>query len=170
MFSKESIERYFIAEKQESMLFVIMGVIAILLAMACWFYIKTNFSKGMVLPFVLVGLLMCIVGFTVYTRSDSDRIRNVYALDMNPGELKEKEIPRMEKVMKSFVVYRYTEIFLFLTGTGLFLFFRTNSDKAFWSGLGLGLLIMAFVALIADGFAERRGAVYLEGLRSFVKK
>ena len=170
MFSKESIERYFIAEKQESLLFMLLGIAALIFAGVCWFYFKTSFYKGMILPLLVVGALMLVVGFTVYKRSDSDRIRNVYALDMNPGELKEKEIPRMEIVMKNFVIYRYTEIVLFLLGIGSFFYFRSNADKAFWSGLGLGLFIMAFVALIADGFAERRGAIYLEGLKSFVNK
>lgn len=169
MFTKEAIERYFLAEKQESLLFVIIGFVAVVAALFCWFQMKTPFYKGMALPLVMVGLLMGVVGFTVYKRSDGDRIRNVYAYDMNPGELKEKEVPRMETVMKNFVIYRYTEILLLLTGIGLFLFFRVQTDKALWSGLGLGLFLMASIALVADGFAERRGAIYLEGLKSFVK-
>lgn len=170
MFTKESIERYFFAEKQESLLFLIIGIAAIVLAALGWFWLKTSFYKGMAIPFVLVGLLMGIVGYTVYKRSDGDRIRNVYAYDMNPDELKSKEIPRMEIVMKNFVIYRYTEIVLLLAGIGLFFLYRTQTDKLFWGGIGMGLLIMAAIALVADGFAERRGAVYLEGLKSFVNK
>lgn len=170
MFTKEAIERYFLAEKQESLLFVILSVAAVSSAFLFWFFLRSPFYKGMAIPFVLVGLLMGVVGFTVYKRSDGDRIRNVYAYDMNPDELKEKEIPRMELVMKNFVLYRYTEIVLLLAGVGLFFLYRSQSDKAFWAGLGLGLLIMAAIALVADGFAERRGGVYLEGLKSFANK
>jgi hypothetical protein len=53
-----------------------------------------------------IGLLMGVAGFTVYNKSDKQRIQNVYAYDLNSAELKDKEIPRMQTVMKNFVVYR----------------------------------------------------------------
>jgi uncharacterized membrane protein len=170
MFTKADIEKYFNAEKAESLLFLGIGIAAILTALVFFFYLKTNFYKGAAIPLALVGLLLGVVGYTVYKRSDSDRIRNVYAYDLNPGELKEKEIPRMEVVMKNFVIYRYAEILLALIGIGLFLYFRTNADRQLWSGLGIGLFIMAILALGADYFAEKRGHVYLNGVKEFVNK
>jgi drug/metabolite transporter (DMT)-like permease len=170
MFTKTDIEKYFNAEKAESLLFLGIGVSGIILAAILFFAIKTDFYKGAAIPLALIGLLMGIVGFTVYTRSDSDRIRNVYAYDLNPGDLKEKEIPRMETVMKSFVLYRYTEITLAIIGVGIFFFFKNSIDKQFWAGLGLGLFAMALLALGADYFAEKRGHVYLKGLKEFIKK
>jgi uncharacterized membrane protein len=168
MFSKADIEKYFLAEKQESLLFMIIGVTAIVLSIVFFFGLKTNFYKGAAVPLVAVGLLMGIVGYAVYARSDGDRKRNVYAYDMNPGEIKEKEIPRMEKVMQSFVIYRYAEIALLIVGIGLFYYFNSNEAKIFWKGFGITLAIMALVALSADYFAEKRGYEYLKGLNSRV--
>ncbi|MBX9783846.1 MAG: hypothetical protein K2X48_11210 [Chitinophagaceae bacterium] len=176
MFTKAGIEKYFNAEKAESLLFLGIGIAAVITALVFFFYLKTNFYKGAALPLAVLGLLLTVVGYTVYARSDGDRIRNVYAYDMNPGELKEKEIPRMETVMKSFVVYRYTEIALALIGIGLFIFFyKTDGCFAgsmipFWKGFGLTLAIMSLLALGADYFAEKRGHEYINGLRSFVNK
>jgi cadmium resistance protein CadD (predicted permease) len=170
MFNKTDIEKYFNAEKAESLLFLGIGIIGIIAALVFLFVLKTQFYKGAAIPLALVGLLLGVVGYTVYARSDSDRIRNVYAYDMNPGELKEKEIPRMETVMKSFVIYRYTEISLAVIGLFLFIYFRQNADKQFWAGLGIGLLVMAILALGADYFAEKRGHVYIKGLQEFVNK
>ncbi len=169
MFTKSDIEKYFNAEKAESLLFLGIGIAGLITAVVFLFLMKTNFYKGAAVPLALVGLLLGIVGYTVYTRSDADRIRNVYAYDMNPAELKEKEIPRMQAVMKNFVRYRYTEIALALIGFILFIYFRTNADKQFWAGLGIGLFCMALLALGADYFAEKRGHIYLKGLNSFVK-
>ena len=169
MFSKADIEKYFNAEKAESWVFIAIGITGIILAVIFLFIIKTNFYKGAAVPLALVGLLLGIIGYTVYARSDSDRIRNVYAYDMNPADLKEKEIPRMEVVMKNFVIYRYIEIVLGLIGVGLFFYFRNNIDKQFLAGLGIGLLIMSAAALTADFFAEKRGHVYLKGLKEFIK-
>jgi drug/metabolite transporter (DMT)-like permease len=170
MFTKADIEKYFNAEKAESLLFLGIGIAGIITALVFFFYLTTGFYKGAAIPLTVIGLLLGVVGYTIYARSDSDRIRNVYAYDMNPGELKEKEIPRMEVVIKSFVVYRYTEIVLAFLGICLFFFFKSNLEKQFWAGLGIGLFAMAILALGADYFAEKRGHVYLIGLKEFVNK
>lgn len=170
MFTKTDIEKYFSAEKSESLLFVLIGIAGIITAISFYFFLKENFYKGAAIPLLLIGLLLGVVGFTVYKRSDADRVRNVYAYDLNPSELKQKEIPRMETVMKNFVIYRWVEIVLAIIGIGLFFYFNTNADQQFWKGLGLTLAIMAIVALSADYFAEKRGAIYLQGLQSLVKK
>lgn len=170
MFTKADIEKYFNAEKAESFLFLGIGVAGVIVALVFFFVLKTQFYKGVAVPLTLVDLLLGVVGYTVYARSDSDRIRNVYAYDLNPGELREKEIPRMETVMKNFLIYRYTEITLAVIGIILFFLFRTNADKQFWAGLGIGLFVMAVLALGSDYFAEKRGHVYLNGLKEFVNK
>jgi hypothetical protein len=170
MFTKTDIEKYFNAEKSESLLFVIIGVAAIAAAVVFFIFLKTNFYKGAAIPLLIVGLLLGVVGFTVYSRSDKDRIRNVYAYDLNPAELKEKEIPRMKTVMKNFIIYRWAEIVLALTGIGLFFYFKDNAGQLFWKGLGLSLTIMGFTALTADYFAEQRGHIYLKGLQSFIQQ
>ena len=136
MFSKTDIEKYFIAEKNESILLIIIGIAAIVLAIIFFFFIKTNWHKGTAIPFFIIGIMHLVAGYTVYQRSDADRRQNVYAYDMNPSTLKVKEIPRMETVNKNFVIYRYTEIFLLLAGIFLFVYFRNDSTKAFldWAG------------------------------------
>jgi len=170
MFSKTDIEKYFNAEKSESLLFILVGAAGIIAAVSFFFFLKTNFFKGAAVPSLLIGLLLGVVGFTVYKRSDADRIRNVYAYDLNPSELKQKEIPRMQTVMKNFVVYRWVEIILATAGVVLVLYFKSNPEMQFWKGLGLSLAIMALIALSADYFAEKRGDMYLQGLISFFNK
>jgi len=167
MFTTSDIEKYFNGEKQESFLFMTIGIAGIAAALVFFFALKTSFYKGAAIPLLVVGLLLGIAGFTVYKRSDEDRIRNVYAYGMNPSELKHKEIPRMTTVMKNFIVYRYAEIVLALAGIILFFYFKDNLDRSFWKGLGLTLALMALLALTADHFAEKRGDIYLKGLESF---
>ena len=117
-----------------------------------------------------MGLLHFVAGAVVYKRCDEDRKRNVYAYDMNPGELKDKEIPRMQKVNKNFVVYRYTEIALLLLGLGLFFYFRNYGDKTFWVGLGIALAIEAAISLGADFFAEKRAGIYTNGVQTYINQ
>ncbi len=170
MFTKTDIEKYFTAEKNESLLFIIIGAAAIILAIVFFFFIKTNWHKGAAVPFFLIGIMHLVVGYTLYKRSDADRLQNVYAYDMNPSSLKTKEIPRMETVNKKFVIYRYTEIVLLLAGLGLFFYFKNDATKTFWMGLGVALAIEAAISLGADYFAESRADSYTKGLREFTEK
>ncbi len=170
MFSKTQIEKYFTGEKQESLLFMIIGVSGIITALIFFLFLKMIFYTGAAIPFLVIGLILSIVGYTVYKRSDEDRVRNVYAYDMNPAELRDKELPRMERVMKNFRIYRYTEIFLFLAGVTLYIYFIRDFENDFWRGFGLGLAVMALVALVADYFAEKRAEVYFSGIKSFLSK
>ena len=167
MFTKTDIEKYFTVEKSESLLFVIIGIAAIVLAVIFFFFLKTNFYKGIAVPFLLIGLIQLTVGFVVYKRCDDDRKRNVYAYDSNPSQLKNKEIPRMEKVNKNFVLYRWIEIVLILAGLVLIFLYRSNTERSFWYGLGIGLAIQAAIMLGADYFAEARAMVYTKGLQEF---
>jgi hypothetical protein len=166
MLTKTDIEKYFIAEKQESLLFLGIGIAALIIALFGIFVWKTQFWKGASIPLILIAVLQIIVGFTVYNRSDADRIRVIYALTMNPDDLKEKELPRMETVNKNFVIYRYVEIALLLIGITVAVLYKSNIDKQFVYGIAVALAIQAGLMLGADYFAEKRALVYTAQLKA----
>lgn len=170
MFSKQDIEKYFLAEKQLGLVFIIIGAVAIVLAIVFFFLLKTSFYKGAAIPLMVIGLIQLIAGATVYKKSDHDRIRNVYAYDMNPGQLKNEELPRMKTVVKNFAVAKWVETGLVATGLILIFYYRGNTDKAFWYGLGLTLTILVLITYIADYTAERRAQQYMKGIESLMKK
>jgi hypothetical protein len=165
------IYRYFIAEKQESLLFLAIGIVAIVLAVICWFFIKTNpaFYKGVAIPLIAIGLIQCIVGYTVYSRTDKQKTDIAYNIGMEPvAYIKQTELPRMQTVMKNFILYRWVEIAFIITGLILIFLFRTNPARAFWYGFGIALAIQSVLMLGADYFAEKRGKVYVEELRRVI--
>ncbi len=170
MLTKTDIEKYFFAEKQENLFFLIIGVMAILIAITFYFFVKNNFYRGAAIPFLVVGLIQLVVGYTVYTRSDQQRIDNVYAFDMNPGKLKNEELPRMKAVGRSFIVYRWIEIVLVLAGITLIFYFSGEKEKSFWLGFGFALAVQAALMLSADYFAQKRGKVYTEQLENYTQK
>ena len=170
MFSKQDIEKYFLAEKQLGLSFIVIGAIAVVLAFVFYLVLKTNFYKGAAIPLLVIGLIQLVASIAVYKRSDEDRIRNVYAYDMNPGQLKNEELPRMNTVVKNFVVIKWVEIALIVTGFILIFYYRTNIDKAFWFGLGITLTIQALIMFVADTAAEKRAQIYTKGIETFIKK
>jgi hypothetical protein len=118
---------------------------------------------------IVIGLIQCVVGFTVYTRSDKQKADVAYNIGMEPVSfVKQKELPRMKTVMKNFVIYRWIEIAFIVTGLVLVFIFRTNSDKTFWYGFGVALTIQAMLRLGADYFAEKRGEVYTNKLEQLI--
>lgn len=167
MFTKANAEAYFNAEKAESLVFLIIGLVAILAAGIVFFGLKTAFWKGAAIPLLAIGLIQAVVGYTVYSRSDKQRIDIVYKMDMNPDALLQQELPRMQTVMKNFLVYRYLEIAFLVVGLFLFFYFKHDNEKQFWIGFGLALAIQAFLMLVADGFAEKRGHYYTKGIEAF---
>ena len=170
MFTKADIEKYFFAEKQESLLFLIIGVIAILAAVSFYFFLKNNFYKGAAIPLLAIGLIQTVAGYTVYARSDNQRIDNVYAYDMNPGKLKNEELPRMKTVNQNFIIYRGIEIAFIIAGIALLFYFKNKHEKNFWVGFGIALAIQSVIMLSADYFAKQRAKIYTEQLESFEKK
>ncbi|MFN8244188.1 MAG: hypothetical protein U0X40_09085 [Ferruginibacter sp.] len=166
------VHKYFIGEKQESLLFLSIGVLALVLSVVFFFFIKSNpsFFKGAAIPLFAVGMIQVAVGYTVYARSDKQRSDVAYNLGVEPVHYaQEQELPRMKTVMKNFVIYRYTEIALALMGIGLFFYFRTAPGQQLWKGLGLTLAIQALLMLGADYFAEQRGKIYQQGLEAMTK-
>lgn len=159
--------KYFNGEKAESYIFMLVGVIAVAMALYFVFGLKTSFWKGVAIPFVLVAILEVIVGFTIVTRSENDLIRVENFVQNEPQKIKTDEMPRMEVVLGNFVIYRYVEIALIILG--IVLMYSTPIDT-FWQGIGLGIFIKAGIVLGLDFFAERRGQFYLEYLTNFIDK
>ena len=116
MLTKTDIEKYFIAEKQESLVFLVIGIAAIILALILYFMVKTQVYRGAAIPLLVLGLMQAVAGYSVYVKSDDQRISQVYAYDMNPDQLKTIELTRMRKVKTNFILYRWIEIGLFIAG------------------------------------------------------
>ncbi len=170
MFSKTDVEVYFSSEKAQALLFMIIGVVALLLSIALIFFVKTNLTRGIAIPLSIIAILQVVVGYTVHSRADKQRTDVVYNMDLNPEGLRHKEIPRMQKVMKNFTLYKYIETGLFIIGLLLWLWFKNQPDNSFLQGIGIGLALQAGIMLGADYFAEKRGRIYLIGLTQHVQQ
>ncbi len=169
MFTKRDIEAYFIAEKQESLLFLVIGMVALGLAGYFYFIQKSPVYKGLAIPLLVIGIIQVVVGFTVYTRSDRQRIENVYAYDMSPSKLQQEELVRMKTVNKNFQVYKWLEIGCLAAGVLLVILNCKATNRQFLLGIGVGLLIEAVFMLGADYFAAKRAIRYTNGIEEFLQ-
>ncbi len=160
------VHKYFMAEKQAGIFLLLVGLVALLAAISFLVFVKSNpsFYKGMALALILVGLLQLTVGYIVFQRSDQQRLDTAYKIGMDPGFVKNTELPRMKKVQQRLTLSLYGQLALLLTGTVLFFLYRNDPLKGFWCGLGLALALSVCFSLGADGLAAKRAGVYTAAL------
>lgn len=157
-----AITHYFMSERQESLLFILLGALAIVLALLFISFIHKPFYSGIAYAIAAIALIQLIVGSTVYIRSPKDIVRVENFIQNEPAKIQSIEIPRMHAVMKNFELYKYIELALILIGIVCFLFIKNNLIQ----GIGLGLIIQSSIMLLLDFAAETRGATYLQFLQN----
>jgi hypothetical protein len=162
----ENIQSYFKAERAESLVFIAIGIIAFAAGIYFLFSFKKPFNTGIAWPLIIIAVIQIFVGGAVFIRSPKDIARVEIMYSTNHHALTTQEIPRMETVMKNFVVYRWVEIALAAVGVILIL---AQIFGSMGKGVGTGLLIQSLLMLVADYFAMRRGQLYLDWLQELVK-
>lgn len=152
---------YFSAEKQESLMFMAVGLLAI--GLSVWLCINGHRLKSMAWPLVVIALMQVAVGASVYLRTDTQLSTLSAQLVSNPAALQAEETTRMQTVMNNFSIYKAVEMLLLIVGVGMIAFLQRHDVAA---GIGVGLVLQAAFTLTLDIFAEARGADYLSALRS----
>lgn len=151
--------RYFAAEKQESLLFLAAGLVALLAA--ALLLRGGGPYRAMAWPLAAIAVIQVAVGGAVLLRTD----RQVGALEArlvaDPAGFRSEESARMERVMAGFRLYKAVEIALLAAGIGLALAFPRREG---WYAAGIGLLLQAALMLVLDLFAEKRGRDYLDAI------
>lgn len=151
---------YFVAEKQESVIFVVVGLLAI--GLSIWLWMNGHRLKSMAYPLVIIALMQIVVGGTVYLRTDTQVSTLSAQFQTNPAALKAEESTRMQTVMKNFSIYKTIEMLLLIVGVGMIAFLQRYDVAA---GIGVGLVLQAAFTLTLDIFAEARGADYLSAVQ-----
>jgi len=154
-----NLSNYFAAEKQESVIFISVGILAI--AVSIWLWINGHRLKSMAYPLVIIGLMQMVVGSTIFFRTDSQVSALSTQLQQNPTAMRVEESARMETVMKNFSIYKAIEMMLLITGVGIIIFLQQKDMAA---GIGVGLILQSAITLTLDIFAEARGADYMSAL------
>lgn len=152
---------YFTAEKQEALLFMVVGAGAILLSV--WLLKTGHRMKAAAIPLVLIAAIQLTVGSTVYFRTDQQVSELSQQYTQAPRTFQSAESARMQRVIDNFVVYRYLEIAFLIAGvlmTGLL------RHRQHWHAAGIGLTAQAGIMLALDYFAEARAAEYMRFVQS----
>ena len=158
----DNITTYFNGEKFQCTIGAIASIIFIASSILFLFQQKI-FLKGIAysaIPLSLLLLVIC-VGVIFRTSKDVERVSTFYR--ETPKSVQVEEIPRMEKVMKSFNIIKKVEIAIFIIGLAMIIIFWRNE---LIRGIAVGLLIMSVSLYTFDHIAESRGEAYIQFLKS----
>jgi hypothetical protein len=159
----ETIATYFSAERDESMLFMAVGALALAASTYFLLVLRKPFFNGMAITLSVVAALQIIVGITIYQRSPSDTARVQQMVQSAPQQIKSEEVPRMQKVILNFKIYLGVELSLLVLSVVVLLL---SSPGTIVRGAAMGLAIQAVFTAVLDLAAMRRGDAYLTWLLS----
>lgn len=151
---------YFQGEKIEALVFILpIGLLS--LVFGTWLVTEGgSFAKGIAIPFILMGLVMSVVGGVVGYRTPAQVQKLEIGLTTQPEATTKAEIQRMEKVNDAWP--KYLVAWAAFGVIGLALRFLAKHDFA--HGMGIALVFFSGLALLIDGFAERRARIYTSAL------
>lgn len=158
----DSILAYFNGEKLQCAVGAIVSIVFIALSIFFLFQQKP-FLKGIayaIIPLSILLLVICI-GVILRTSKDIERVSTFYK--ETPKRIQVEEIPRMEKVIKSFNIIKKVEIGIFIIGLILIVIFWKND---LLRGVAVGLIIMSIALYTFDHIAESRGENYIQFLKT----
>lgn len=158
----DNILRYFTGEKLQCSIGILLGLIGIVLSIY-FIYLSKPVFKGIAFAFIPLSLflLAICIGIVIRTPKDIQRVSSYY--ESEPTKMLTEELPRMEKVMKTFPIIKMVEISFIIIGILLLIVFWKNDLPR---GIGLGLIIQGIMLYAFDHFAESRGKIYFEFLNS----
>lgn len=158
----EAVHDYFKAQKKDSIYFMALGFVS--LALAIFFLSKANaYFNGMAYVLLASGFVELISGMTVYARCEMDRISVSYFIQKDFELIQQREIPRMELLIKEYAIFWKAEVGCIVLGLVLWML---CGPMSLGKGIGLALIVQALVLLVFDYMSLQRGANYLNFLQS----
>ncbi|MFZ9387709.1 MAG: hypothetical protein ACO25B_07480 [Chitinophagaceae bacterium] len=167
MMTKAVIENYFSVEKKEGRSWISIGILAAITGLIYFFLLGTEFYRGAAGPLFIAGGWLVFTGYRVLQRADKERIRNIFAFDMNPDQLKNLELPLVKKRLRYLVILGGAAIFFLFSGAALYLYYIRDFSGDRWRGMGLALAAMALIFLMLVSFAWKRGNNYMRILEKW---
>ncbi|MBC7654681.1 MAG: hypothetical protein H7098_09445 [Oligoflexus sp.] len=168
MFTKEDIEQYFNAFKNEQIFLMVLGAIALIVAIVFFVSIKTQWYKGFALPLAVFAIIHLGAGISNYQKADVLRIRNVYNYSLHP-ELLSNELGRIIEMKKNYRLLIYVNISIIFAAAFIFFYFKKKEGNNYYMGMAASLFLVAVLSVAVYSVLKSRSIEYERGIISYVK-
>ena len=169
MFTKENIEQYFSAFKNEQIFLIILGAVALVVALVFFVGVKTEWYKGFALPLAVFAVLNMGAGFSNYKKADFLKVRNMYNYDLHPELLRTKELPRIQEMKQNFIVLIYVNISIIFAAAFIFFYFKKKEGNEYYMGVAASLFLVAVLSVIMYSVMKNRNKDYERGIIMYTK-
>ena len=169
MFTKENIEQYFSAFKNEQIFLIILGAVALIVALVFFVGFKTEWYKGFALPLAVFAVLNMGAGFLNYKKADFLKVRNMYNYDLHPELLRTKELPRIKEMKQNFIVLIYVNISIIFAAAFIFFYFKKKEGNEYYMGVAASLFLVAVLSVIMYSVMKNRNKDYERGIIEYTK-
>ncbi len=162
----DMIQSYFNSEKKAAFVICAIGLVFCTIGSGFFLSAMPPFYTGLAVALVGIGIIQVFVGASIARRSDFQAFDVQKLLGDSHEEFVELESPRMGKVMRSFVLYRWVEAAFIVIGIALILL---DKELVFSKGLGAGLCAQGIIILLYNYYAEKRAGKYIAFIEQVMK-
>ena len=169
MFTKENIEQYFSAFKNEQIFLMVLGAVALVVAIAFFVGFKTEWYKGFALPLAVFAVLNMGAGFSNYKKADILKVRNTYNYDLHPELLRTKELPRIIEMNQNFTVLIYINISILFAAAFIFFYFKKKEGNEYYMGVASSLFLVTVLSVAIYSVIKNNSKDYEKGIVEYTK-
>ncbi len=169
MFTKENIEQYFNAFKNEQIFLMVLGAVAIIVALIFFIGLKTQWYKGFALPLAVFAIINLGAGYANYKKADFLRVRNTYNYDLHPELLRTKELNRVKEMNQNFTVLIYVNISIIFAAAFIFFYFKKKDENEYYMGVAASLFLVAVLSVAIYSVLKSTSKDYDRGIIEYTK-
>lgn len=150
-------------EAFSSIFFIVFGVLFVLATIGFWQLGKTDVAKAFIVPTLVAGVLLLVIGFGLYFSNQSMLTSFPTAYNSDASAFVQSEITRTENIMKEYQTVVFKIIPLIIVVAALLIIFV---DKSIWRAISITTIAMMVVLLLVDINANARLEAYHQELVS----
>ena len=150
------------AELISTPFFALAGVVFLAISFGFWQVGKTDLAKAYVIPTLVAGSLLVIIGLGLYFTNKSRIAQFEKSFQTDAVAFVDSEIDRTEATLKEYNTVVFTGIPIILVICVLVLFFKS---EAIWRASMITTIGMLSIILLIDGLAQARIDTYNKQLQ-----
>ncbi|QTN39796.1 hypothetical protein HZ996_11790 [Cryomorphaceae bacterium] len=147
-----------------STFFMIFGGLFILGSVGFWQIGRTDLAKAYVIPTLVAGLLLMIIGVGLFFTNKSRAANFPIAYEESRTAFVQSELDRAEKTIKEFQNVVFKAIPLIIVASALLVFFIESSR---WRAIGIVTIALMVVILLIDTNSSQRMVEYHKELKAW---
>ena len=145
------------AEVFSTTFFILFGLVFVAASIGYWQLGKTELARAYIIPTLVAGALLLIIGFGLFFTNKSRIAQFEKAYNKDAAAFVESELARAESTLKEYKTIVFTAIPIIIAACAIIIMFIS---KPVWRASMITTIAMLVVILLIDGTAHARMETY----------